>query len=385
MPSTDCQVHNTHAQAASYSSGKPPVILVSMNVAPVGGLTNDVLKCVKALRADNREVHVIYGFRGEGTLDAVPDPEVRWHRVYMLKRPPVIGQMMLWGISLYIIRDIRRSQPQAKVICFDRLPLGDATVGSAPHALWLAVRKQMGLSPFSKIPYTLWCNWIDKRIQKHPTRKIVVFSNRDRQALLERGVDPSRVDRVIIPTDTNRFKPVDNTDRNFITIIGANPRLKGIDLALEVWPQVQKQFPNLKLRVVTQGWKVKQLVQKLSLAGVEVAPFIPNVETYYNQSRLVLMPSLFETWGNVIPEALASGIPVIASTNVPASELITSDSHGTIFDRNSETDHDELLKAICHAADLPMDRESMMARHQSVEQFMSGNRSLVSWLCSHGT
>lgn len=360
----------------------PPVILVSMNVAPVGGLTNDVLKCVKALRSKGREVHVIYGFRGKGTLDAVPDPEVQWHRVYMLKRPPVIGQMMLWSTSLIMIRNIKRHRPNAKVICFDRLPLGDVTIGSAPHALWLDVRKQMGLSRFSKIPYTLWCNWIDRRIQRHPTRDIVVFSRRDQQALLDRGVEESRLHRVVIPTDTDRFRPTADQNRDYITIIGANPRLKGIDLALHIWPTIHQKFPDLKLRIVTQGWKVKQLAQTLSLANVEVAPFIPNVESYYLQSRLILMPSLFETWGNVIPEALACGIPVVASTNVPASELIAKESLGAVFERNSSTDQKDFLAAIEHALTLNMEMRSMLERHQAVKQFMSANNDLITWLSS---
>lgn len=363
---------------------KPPVILVSMNVAPVGGLTNDVIKCIKALRAANREVHVIYGFRGKGTLDAVSDPDVNWHHLYMLKRPPVVGQLMLWSISAFMIRKIKRNRPNAKVICFDRLPLGDATIGSAPHALWLNVRKQMQLSRFSKIPYTLWCNWMDSRIQNHPTRDIVVFSRRDQQALLERGVAESRLHRVVIPTDTDRFQPLANSERNYITIIGANPTLKGIDLVLKVWPEIYRYHPELKLRIVTQGWKVKRLVEKQALPNVEIADFITDVESYYHTSRLVLMPSMFETWGNVIPEALACGIPVVASSSTPACELITSENLGVVFDRALATDRKKLSAAIEHALKLSMDIESMSERHQVVKQFMSEKSDLVSWLCNQG-
>jgi glycosyltransferase involved in cell wall biosynthesis len=366
------------------NANKAPVILVSMNVAPVGGLTNDVLKCIRALRASDREVHVIYGFRGEGTLDAVPDPEVQWHRVYMLKRPPVIGQIMLWSISALTIRKIKRKSPNAKVICFDRLPLGDATIGTAPHALWLAVRKQMQLSRFSKIPYTLWCNWMDSKIQKHPTRDIVIFSRRDQQALLDRGVAESRLHRVIIPTDTERFRPLVKSERNYITIIGANPTLKGIDLVLKAWPEIHRYHPELKLRIVTQGWKVKRLVEKTTLLNVEIADFIIDVESYYHTSRLILMPSMFETWGNVIPEALACGIPVVASSSVPACELITSENLGLVFKRELATDRDDFLAAIEHALKLSMDIESMSERHQAVEHFMSKNNDLVSWLCNQG-
>lgn len=356
------------------------MILVSMNVAPVGGLTNDVLKCVRAMRQNGREVHVIYGFRGKGTLEAVADDAVNWHRVRMLKRPPVIGQIMFWLTSKWIIRKVRQHAPNAKAICFERLPLGDATIGTAPHALWMKVRKQMGLSPFSKIPYTLWCNWMDSIIQKHPSRPIVLFSQRDRQALMERGVAESRLHRVIIPTDTSRFRPAPDSERSYITIIGANPRLKGVDLALNAWPAIHARHPELKLRIVTQGWKVRQMVEKSGLDGVEIAPFIKDVESYYHQSRVVLMPSLFETWGNVVPEALACGVPVVASSGVPSSELITGDEMGALFHRDRATDLQEISDAIEHALTLNMDTASMENRHSAVESFMRDQDDLTSWL-----
>ncbi|WP_262928542.1 glycosyltransferase family 4 protein [Streptomyces sp. CBMA152] len=37
-------------------------------------------------------------------------------------------------------------------------------------------------------------------------------------------------------------------------------------------------------------------------------------EHVYSRSRVILMPSLYESWGRVAVEAFASGIPVIAHT-----------------------------------------------------------------------
>lgn len=356
-----------------------PVILVSMNVAPVGGLTADVIKCIRGLREEGRQVHVLYAFRDPRTLDAMPDPEVDWQRLYIPKRPPVFAQMLIWLLASLKIRRIRRSEPDAKVVCFERLPLGDVQVGTAPNALWMAVRKKMGLSIFSKIPYRIWCAWMDRLVQRHKSGTIVVFSERDRQALLDRGVPPERLDRVVIPTDTERFQPSENNDRPYITIIGANPTLKGIDLALAVWPTIHERHPELKLRIVTQGWKVKSMVPK-EMPGVEVAPFITNVEEYYHSSRLVLMPSMFETWGNVIPEALACGVPVIASSEVPSSELISDPFLGAVFDRSDQTDQGCLLGAIECGLELSLDLSSQDSRHRHVVAYMRTNPNIVSWI-----
>lgn len=357
-----------------------PVILISMNVAPVGGLTADVLKCVRALRAQGREVHVAYGFRGLGTLESVNDPGVRWHHMFILKRPPLLAQLMVWISSLLIVHQIKRNAPDAIICCFERLPIGHAVIGSPPYALWAEARKRMGKSPFSKLPLQVWNHYIDRYLWHKFTGKLVVYSERDIQALMQRGVAEERIVQVAIPTDTKRFRAYNASDRSYITIIGADPRLKGIDLALDVWPELSRRFPEYKLRVVTQGWKVKMLLEKLKLPKVEMAPFRSDVEYYYHTSRLVLMPSMFESWGNVIPEALACGIPVVASSDVPSSELINAPEMGVVFQRDGEHDAERLEAAIEQALKLGMDDQSMTRRHDKVEKYMKEKDDLLSWI-----
>ena len=358
-----------------------PIILVTMNIAPVGGLTNDVIKCIRALRQQGRQVHVIYGFRGDGTLAAINDEQVNWHHIYMLKRPPVFAQLMLWFLAQLTIKSIRKHAPGAKVICFERLPLGDASIGTSPHELWLAARKKMNMSPFSKVPYKLWCTWMDRLIQHKQSHHIIVYSKRDIEALSDLGVKKERIEQVIIPTDTQRFQPSFSRSRKYITIIGNNPRLKGIDSALNIWPFIHKEHTDLVLRIITHSWKVKKLVEKHNLPAIETRPFQPNVEAYYQEARLVLMPSVFETWGNVIPEALASGVPVVASSDVPSCEIIAIDNNnGIVFQRDGIHDDERLQKAISQALNLPFDEKSANQRHNTVKQYMQQHLDLTSWI-----
>jgi len=364
-------------------AGKPsmkPVILISMNVAPVGGVGADVLKCARTLRTQGRKVHVVYGFRGSGTLESVNDPAVCWHHMFILKRPPLLAQLMVWISSLLIVRRIKRNAPDAAVLCFERLPIGHAVIGSPPYALWAEARRRMGKSPFSKLPLQVWNHYIDRYLWHQFTGKLVVYSERDMQALIKLGVAEKRIVQVAIPTDTKRFRPDHAGERPYITIIGADPRLKGIDLILDIWPELSGRFPEYRLRVVTQGWKVKMLLEKLELPRVEMAPFRPDVEYYYHTSRLVLMPSMFESWGNVVPEALSCGVPVVASSDVPSSELINSPEMGVVFHRDGRRDAEELTSAIEQVLELDMGDQSMAKRHDKVEKYMKEKNDLVTWI-----
>ena len=359
-----------------------PIALISMNVAPVGGVGADLLKAIRALCSQGREVHVIYGFLDPSTFDALKGCEVRWHRVFMPKRPPVLAQLTLLLCSMTILRKIRKQCPLLRVVCFERLPLGEAVVGCVPTSLWMAARRRMRLSPLSQIPYRLWRQCMDYLLQHQYQGKLIVHSLRDQKALLDRGVESEKIVRAIIPTDTKRFYPNSLAARRYISIIGANMRLKGIDLALDVWPRILQQYPDLCLRIITHGWKVKRAVEAAKLPSIEIADFKPQVEDYYHSSRLLLVPSMFETWGNVVVEALSCGVPVVASTDVPASEIITNHQMGFTFKRDGHQDVEFLYSAISSALELDMNTVAMAARHKRVSDVMKSQADLVQWVCS---
>src|SRR5690606_19054142 len=51
------------------------------------------------------------------------------------------------------------------------------------------------------------------------------------------------------------------------------------------------------------------------LANVEVIPHVPHPEMrgrVYARTRVLLVPSSYESWGRVASEAICSGIPVVA-------------------------------------------------------------------------
>lgn len=354
-----------------------PVILISMNVAPVGGVGADVLKCVRGFCQQRREVHVIYGFMDPATLAAIPGCQVNWHRVYMPKRPPLLAQIFLWAAVSIQVRAITRTSKNATIFCFERLPIGHYIIGYAPNSLWEKARKNMALSPFSKIPFRLWLDCMDVVLRNYYRGQCVMYAQRDKACFIREGGAENKVIRVMIPTDTHRFSPsVETNNRNYITIIGLSAKHKGIDIALKAWANISSGHKDITLRVVTHSRAVKRLVSSSDCQQVEIADFIPNVESYYHSSRLVLMPSMYETWGNVLVESLACGVPVIASTEVPSSEIITAPSFGKIINH----DVNELATAIDAAIDMDMSETAMHQRHAHVKKFIAENDDLVSWI-----
>lgn len=77
--------------------------------------------------------------------------------------------------------------------------------------------------------------------------------------------------------------------------------------------RLAQAMPDVEFLAVTGGYGAQQ--DFTGLANVEVVPHIPSHEMrdrVYARTRVLLVPSKYESWGRVASEALCSGIPVVA-------------------------------------------------------------------------
>lgn len=109
---------------------------------------------------------------------------------------------------------------------------------------------------------------------------------------------------VIHPPVNYKDYEVKSTGRN-ITLINCLSS-KGGNMLVEL----AKRFPHRKF-VGVMGYGDQVLGDQKNIRYVENTP---NIKAIYRQSRIILMPSSYESFGRVAIEASASGIPVIASS-----------------------------------------------------------------------
>lgn len=141
----------------------------------------------------------------------------------------------------------------------------------------------------------------------------------------------------IIPpgVDTDLFHPAPRprtpSDGLRILYLGRLDRRKGLPVLLKAFPRILSQLPDARLLVVGRGPLeplCRGLAVKLGIADrVDFFGFVPKEELprYFQISNLYCSPAIGgEAFGVVLLEAMASGLPVVAS-NIPGYEEVIED------------------------------------------------------------
>lgn len=92
-------------------------------------------------------------------------------------------------------------------------------------------------------------------------------------------------------------------------------RNKGVELFYEL----ARRNPDIEFLGVMGGYE-KQVV--LDLPNVTIVPNLEDVRQAYEMTKVLLVPSAYESYGRVALEAAASGIPVLASPTLGLKEAL---------------------------------------------------------------
>jgi teichuronic acid biosynthesis glycosyltransferase TuaC len=160
----------------------------------------------------------------------------------------------------------------------------------------------------------------------------------------------------VIPNgfENKLFNPgIRNTVREFKSIlsVGSLEYVKGHDLLLEA----MKELPGWKLTIVGNGSCYKEYSRYIAENGmsgrVSIIKYLnqPELKKLYESSILFCMPSRSESFGVAALEALACGLPVVASNTGEMRKVVEKGINGFILSETSPLCIEEtLIKASKH-------------------------------------
>jgi glycosyltransferase involved in cell wall biosynthesis len=172
-----------------------------------------------------------------------------------------------------------------------------------------------------------------------------------------------------------KFKPIQKKktrDSFHLLSIGALIPQKGMDILLNVFSEVCNVEPSLRLTIVGDGEQKNELIQlanELKIANLVNFVGLVNrneIVDYYHNADCFVLASRGETFGVVYAEAIACGLPIIA-TRCGGSEDIINPKNGIL----TEINKNELSNAIIEIYRNQNKYDKVQIREDFLQRFSS--------------
>ena len=203
--------------------------------------------------------------------------------------------------------------------------------------------------------------------------QLIAVSEELRDNFLELGATPDKIHVIPNGVDTSFFTPMTreaarraltlNTDDCWLVAVARLERNKGQWLILEALKKIgldELKNRRIKVALVGQGESRAELEKISQAAGLgDIVHFVgqqnpEKIRIWYNAANVNILASSREGSPNVVLEALACGIPVLASGAGNNAAIIHAGSNGFVFPiENAEALKIALLLALDHPWDRP--------------------------------
>ena len=253
---------------------------------------------------------------------------IRWMLLPSLTREvhPIKDAQALWQL----IRLFRQEQPALVHTHTSKA----GVLGRV--AAWLARVPVIVHTPHGHVfyghfgPFRSWLFLQIERVLSALTDRLIALTEAERQDYLDRAV--GEADRfVVVPSgiDRERFGRARVQGKQQPDWFGCPPEalivgsvgwltdVKGHEYLIEAVAKLKPDFPSLHLVIIGSGDRHDALLHQSELAGLRDAVHLlghrDDIETCLAGMDLFVLPSLNEGMGRALIEAMAAGLPVIAS------------------------------------------------------------------------
>ena len=129
-----------------------------------------------------------------------------------------------------------------------------------------------------------------------------------------------------------------------LLFVGMNFELKGLDTIIAAVAKARAQRPAAEIRLLVVGRGDEEKYRGVArshgigdavvFAGTQVG----GIERYYRAADMLAMLSGFDTFGMVVLEAMAAGLPVVVGPNVGAKDVVEEGVNGFVLPDGRDAD-----------------------------------------------
>ncbi|MDX6659808.1 MAG: glycogen synthase [Solirubrobacteraceae bacterium] len=342
------------------------VLILSWEYPPLieGGLARHVRKLAEQLVAvEDVEVHVLT--RGDERMAAEDELDgVFVHRVREPRRPRDLGEFVTW------VEHMNADMLAAGVELGDRFDFDlvhghDWLVAVAGDHLANRFRCPLVVT-IHATEYGRHQGWVDDHPQSHihgverwmanRADRVITCSHYMRGHVADvYGLEESRVTVIPNGIDPLDLQPVDDLDRlraqfaapdeRLVVLVGRLVYEKGFQLALEALPGLVERLGDVRFLVAGSGTHEQELRRQAADLGLDAhGTFLGWIgddvlHSLYRIADLCVVPSIYEPFGLVALEAMASGCPCIVADTGGLREIVPEDERVGLRFNGGDAEH----------------------------------------------
>ena len=219
---------------------------------------------------------------------------------------------------------------------FQTQSMFDASKPGVPHFIYtdctyLAHLQFPGFSP-RDLPSDSWME-CEKQIYAHATKVFTMSENVSRSLIEDYSCSPDKVERVYCGANVKVAEDQQFDEARYakkrILFVGVDWERKGGPALLDAFETVLESHPDATLTVVGCSPRIDvpncNVVGKVSLA---------EVKQYFEEASLFCLPTLIEPFGIVFLEAMAHGLPIVATNMGAIPDFVIEGRNGSLVEAN---------------------------------------------------
>lgn len=225
------------------------------------------------------------------------------------------------------------------------------------------------------------------RMQTHVASRIervmTVSENSFNDIVRDHHVDPSRMHVVPVGVDPELFRPLPEVARrpgHLVTTASADSAMKGLTYLLDAVAKLRTERDDIHLTVIGRKKEGGPTAHKIADLGLDEhitwVSGVPDerIVEIYAESEIAVVPSLYEGFSLPAIEAMACGIPLVATTGGALPEVVGKDHETALC--VPPGDAEALTVALREAFDRPEMRATIGAAGRArVEEHWSWKRT----------
>ncbi|MBV9952018.1 MAG: glycosyltransferase family 4 protein [Acidimicrobiia bacterium] len=216
--------------------------------------------------------------------------------------------------------------------------MGFPLIATIHHPITVDRRLEMAHAPtrYKRLTLQRWYSFtrMQTAVAQRIERVITVSENSFADIHRDHKVPEDRMHIVPVGVDPELFRPMATVTRrpgHLITTASADVAMKGLSYLLEALAKLRTERDDLHLTVIGRkkvGGRSEETIERLGLTDVvEFVSGVPDqrIVELYSEAELAVVPSLYEGFSLPAIEAMACGVPVVATTGGALPEVVGAD------------------------------------------------------------